>query len=131
MKGGSTQPVLPSGDRSLAIHVWGPVMIVPYLGIETTLQAIDLVGTNTEARDVSVIVLDLCGIWIDSAFGQMAIARFEEASARSGLELLLTGVSEPSMATLSGGGSSHQIFPDVHHAIAAAVQIARIQQQLL
>jgi len=106
-------------------------MIVPYLGIETTLQAIDLVGTNTDARDVSVIVLDLCGIWIDSAFGQMAIARFEEASTSSGLELLLTGVSEPSMATLSASGSCLQIFPDVHHAIAAAVQIARIQQELL
>jgi len=131
MKRDPSQAVLPTGDRSLAIHVWGPVMIVPYLGIETTLQAIDLAGTNSDARNVSVIVLDLCGIWIDSAFGQMAIARFEEASARSGLELLLTGVSDPSRVTLSDSGACHQIFPDVHQAIAAAVQIARIQQQLL
>jgi hypothetical protein len=68
----------PSGefDREAAvIHVWGPVMVLPYSGPEDTLRALDLVGSDPQARGVSVIVLDLAGAIVDEAFGAVALDR--------------------------------------------------------
>jgi len=106
-------------------------MIAPFLGIEDTLRVIDLAATNVKAQDVSVLILDLCEIAIDRAFGQVAMARCEDAAARCGLELLLTGVTAPSEAILAEDAHCPQIFSNIKYAVAAALQIARSQQELL
>jgi hypothetical protein len=53
-------------DRdAAAVHIWGPVMVLPYAGPNETLEALELLARDPTASAVSVIVLDLGGAIVD------------------------------------------------------------------
>jgi hypothetical protein len=110
---------------SPAVHVWGPVMVIPFSGEDETLKAIELIGQDPGASDVSVVVLDLTGALIDEGFGAVALERAIEAVCSWGAEALLTGVSplsEPAVASIE---QPHMVVQkDLQEAIALAFQIA-------
>jgi hypothetical protein len=110
---------------SPAVHVWGPVMVVPFAGPEETMRAIDLIGQDAGARDVSVVVLDLAGTLLDEGFGAVALERVLDAIESWGAEPVLAGVSplsERIVADLERGNLI--LHKDLEAAIAAAFQIA-------
>ena len=41
------------------VNIWGPVMVIPFSNGDEALQAIDLIGQDPAASDVSVVVVDL------------------------------------------------------------------------
>lgn len=89
---------------SPAVHVWGPVMVIPFAGPDESLRALELIGCDPEARNVRVVVIDLTGAIIDDGFGALALERIIEAVTSWGAEPLLAGVSpcrSPSSATSS------------------------------
>jgi anti-anti-sigma regulatory factor len=119
------------GD-SAVVHIWGPVMVVPYAGPDEALAAIELVGRDPGAREVSAIVLDLAGAPLDEAFAAAALERMLETIEARGAELLLAGVSalaESVIADLERRPIG--IYKDLDHAVAAAFQIADAQRRAL
>jgi hypothetical protein len=118
-------------DREAAvIHVWGPVMVLPYSGPEDTLRALDLVGSDPQARAVSVIVLDLAGAIVDEAFGAVALEQIIHTADAWGTELIF---AEPSVLSQRVISELEQppliVVKDLEHAIATAFQIAQSQRQ--
>ncbi len=110
---------------SAVVHVWGPVMVVPFSGPEEALRALDLIGRDPGARDVRVVVLDLAGAIIDEGFGAAALEQVLDAIASWGAEPILTGVSPLSEAAVADVERSHLLMrKDLPDAIAAAFQIA-------
>ena len=114
------------------VHIWGPVMVVPWGGADEALAAIELVGRDPGAREVSVIVVDLTGASVDEGFAAVALERIVETVEDRGSELLIAGASpeaEQVLADLERPPlASHK---DLDHAVAAAFQIAEAQRRLL
>jgi len=119
------QPTAAFDPHSPAVHVWGPVMVVPFSGEDETLKAIELIGQDSGASDVSVVVLDLTGTLVDEGFGAVALERAIEAVTSWGAEALLTGVSPLSEPAVAGIEQPHIVVQkDLQEAIALAFQIA-------
>ena len=122
------------GDRfeagSPAIHVWGPVMVLPFAGTDECLRSLDLIGRDPGARAVRVVVVDLAGAVIDEGFGAASLEQVLDAVAGWGAEPILTGISplsEPAVADLE---KTHLVIrKDLPEAIAAAFQIAEAQRR--
>jgi hypothetical protein len=126
-------PERPGLDANAAVvHIWGPVMVVPYAGPDEALAAIELVGRDPGAREVSVIVLDLTGSVLDEGFAAAALERIVELIESRGAELLLAGVSPLSESVLAGlERRPIGVHKDLDHAVAAAFQIAEAQRRAL
>ena len=112
------------------IHVWGPVMVIPFSGADETIAGLDLIRRDAGARDVCVVVLDLAGAIIDESFGALALERVLEAIERLGAEPILTGISPLSERAVADLESTHLVVrKDLPEAIAAAFQIASSLQR--
>jgi hypothetical protein len=110
---------------SPAVHVWGPVMVVPFAGADETLRAVELIGRDPGAAQVAVVVVNLAGTLVDEGFGAVALERVLEAIAGWGAEAILTGVSALSEPVVAGLEHPHLLVKKtLQEAIAAAFQIA-------
>jgi hypothetical protein len=130
-----TPPPAPAAgldSKQPVIHIWGPVMVVPYSGPDEALMAVDLIGRDPGAAAVSVIVIDLTGAVIDEAFGAAALERIVESIESWGAEAVFAGVSPLSEGVVAGLERQPLVLhKDLHAAIAAAFRIAESQRQLL
>jgi hypothetical protein len=116
--------------EAAVIHIWGPVMVIPFCGPDEALQALDLIGRDPSARHVSVVVVDLSGAIIDEAFGAVALEQLAEGVEAIGAELVVAGVGELSAPVIAG--LSHPpllVVKDLHAAIATAFQVAGAQRR--
>ena len=110
---------------SPVIHVWGPVMVIPFAGADETLSGLELIRRDSGARDVCVVVLDLAGAIIVESFGAVELERVIEATQQLGAEPILTGISPLSERAVAGLELAHLIVrKDLPDAIATAFQIA-------
>ena len=124
----------PSGFDSQAavIHIWGPVMVIPFCGPDEALQALDLIGRDPSARAVSVVVVDLSGAILDEAFGAMALEQLIEGAQTLGAEVILAGVGELSGPVVEGLSSPPLlVLKDLNSAIATGFQVASAQRKLV
>ena len=116
--------------EAAVIHIWGPVMVLPFSGADEALRAVELIGREPGAREVSVVVLDLSGAVLDEAFGAAALEQILESVESWGAETVLAGVGPLSQRVVAE--LAHQpllVHKDLHNAIAAAFQIARAQRR--
>lgn len=119
-------------SETAAIHVWGPVMILPFAGVEESMEAVALIGRDPEVRQVSVVLLDLADAILDEAWGAMALERMLEAIEGWGAEAILTGVSPLSERVVADLEREHLIVrKDLPDAIAFAFQVAATQGRVL
>lgn len=127
----------PAGEVSAAfesgspiVHVWGPVMVIPFSGAEESLLALDLIGRDPEARDVRVVVIDLAGAIIDEGFGAAALEQVLDAVEGWGAEPILTGISPLSEPVVADLEASHLVVSkDLPEAIALGFQVAELQRR--
>jgi anti-anti-sigma regulatory factor len=111
------------------VHVWGPVMVIPFSSPEESLRALELIGRDPGAREVRVVIVDLTGAIIDEGFGAVALEQILDAVESWGAEPLLAGVSPLSARALEDLESTHLVIhKDLPEAIAAAFQIAELQR---
>jgi anti-anti-sigma regulatory factor len=111
------------------IHVWGPVMVIPFSGPEESLRALELIGRDPGARDVRVVIVDLSGAIIDEGFGAVALEQILGAIESWGAEPILAGISPLSAPVLEGLESTHLVIhKDLPEAIAAGFQIAELHR---
>ena len=115
---------------SPAIHVWGPVMVLPFCGPEASLRAVDLIGRDPEVSLVSVVVVDLTGALIDEGFGAAALEQVLSAIESWGAEPILAGVSPLSEPVVADLEHAHVVVQkDLAEAIASGFQIAQLQSR--
>ena len=118
--------------EAAVIHIWGPVMVIPFCGPDEALQALDLIGRDPSARQVSVVVLDLSGAIVDEAFGAVALEQLIEGVETIGAEVIFAGVSDLSAEVVEGLSTPPLlILKDLHSAIATAFQVAAAQRRLV
>lgn len=117
-------------DEGPVVHVWGPVMVMPFGEPEEALRGLALIGRDPAARDVSVVVLDLADVILDDAFGASTLESVVEAIEGWGAEPVLAGVSplsERAVDALTARGVP--VHKDLPLAIASAFQIAQVQRR--
>jgi anti-anti-sigma regulatory factor len=111
------------------VHVWGPVMVIPFSGPEESLRALELIGRDPGARDVRVVIVDLSGAIIDEGFGAVALEQILGAIESWGAEPILAGISPLSARVLEDLESTHLVIhKDLPEAIAAGFQIAELHR---
>lgn len=116
---------------SPAVHVWGPVMVVPYAG-EETAYAVECVARDPGASGVSVVVIDLAGVIVDDGFGAVALERVVDVIRCWGAEAVITGLSPLSERVVAGlAGDPIIATKDLRTTIAMAFQIAESQRRAL
>lgn len=118
------------GDRgfdhhSAAVHVWGPVMVVPYAGVEDTNAALEAVREDLGEEAVRVVVVDLAGARLD----ELEACRVMEVIGRlegEGLDVVISGVrARTSILGTRISRRGHALMvPDLTEGIARAFQIA-------
>lgn len=112
------------------VHVWGPVMVVPFSGPDESLRALELIGRDPGARDVRVVVIDLAGAIIDDGFGASALEQILDSIEGWGAEPILTGVSPLSEPVVAGLSASHLVVSkDLPEAIALGFQVAQLHRR--
>lgn len=118
-------------DASM-VHVWGPVMVLPFANIDEALHTAEMLGRDPDTSGVRAVVVDLCGEGLDEGFAAAALEQILETIEAWGAEVILTNVSplaEPIVADLE---VKHLLLrKDLPEAIAAAFQIAEAQRHLL
>jgi len=123
---------IPAGmDRdAAAVHIWGPVMVLPYAGPNETLSALELLSRDPAASAVSVIVVDLGGAIIDEAFGALALEQLVQTAESWGAEVIFVDpspLSERALADLEH--PPLLVEKGLEAAVALAFQIARSQRR--
>jgi hypothetical protein len=115
-----------------AVNIWGPVMVIPFSGAEEALIALDLVGRDPAAGDVSVVIVDLSGAIVDEAFGAVALEQIVDTVEAWGAETIFAEVSALSEGVVAGlERQPLLIHKQLPQAIAAAFQVAEAQRRLV
>ena len=115
---------------SAMIHIWGPVMVVPYSGTEEAQRSVGLIGQDPGARDVSVVILDLTGTLIDDVFGASALEQIVQTIEAWGAEAIFAGIGPQSERVIRDlSRPPIAIHRDVQQAIVAGFQIAEAQRR--
>jgi hypothetical protein len=105
-------------------------MVIPFCGPDEALQALDLIGRDPSARQVSVVVVDLSGAILDEAFGAMALEQLIEGVEALGAEIVVAGVGELSAPVVAGLSSPPLlVVKELNSAIATAFQVASAQRR--
>jgi hypothetical protein len=113
------------------VHIWGPVMVLPFVGADEALAALDLLRTDPNATQVSVVVIALSGVVLDEGFGAAALEQMLESLDAWGADTIFAGVSTLSLPVVADLALQPVlVHKDVDAAIAAAFQIAESQRRL-
>ena len=115
-----------------AVHVWGPVMILPFTDVEQALRTIEMLGREADTADVRAVVLDLRSAPLDEGYGAVALEQVLESIEMWGAEVILTGVADLSASVVADLEAQRLLLrKDISEAIATAFQIAEVQRHLL
>ncbi|MBW2291060.1 MAG: hypothetical protein JRG89_09540 [Deltaproteobacteria bacterium] len=124
------QPPLDFDDSM--VHVWGPVMVLPFANIDEALHTVEMLGRDPDTCDVRAVVVDLRGEGLDEGFGAAALEQILTTVEAWGAEAILTNVSPLAEAIVADLEVKHLLLrKDLAEAIAAAFQIAEAQRHLL
>ncbi len=117
-------------DRSQpVVHIWGPVMVLPFTTLDEALGTIDMLGRDPGIAEIRSVVVDLREQPLDEGFGAAALEQILETIESWNAQSLVTGVSPAAEAAMSSLESSHLVLrKDLPEAIATAFQIADAQK---
>jgi hypothetical protein len=120
-------------DRSQAVvHIWGPVMVLPFTTLDEALGTIDMLGRDAGIGEIRAVVIDLRDQPLDEGFGAAALEQILETIETWNAQSLITGVSPQSEAAIASLEVSHLVLrKDLPEAIATAFQISDAQRHQL
>jgi hypothetical protein len=121
---------VPAIERdSACVHLWGPVMVMPFGGPEEALRALELLARDPSAREVSVLVVDLRDAVIDEAFGALALEQIMGTATAWGAEVVLADPSPLSQHAIDGLSQPPLLVAkSLEEGVATAFQVARAQR---
>ncbi len=115
---GSFDPMSP------AVHVWGPVMVLPYSGFQDSDAAIETIQADVGRMQIKVVVVDVTGARIDAveAAGLVQLVNHLEAQR---IETILVGLSSAARHYIPTGSSTCVPLQtqDISSGIALAFQV--------
>lgn len=115
---GSFDPMSP------AVHVWGPVMVLPYSGFQDSDAAVGAVQADLGRMQIQVVVIDATGAAIDAleASGLVQLVNRLEAQR---IETILVGLSSTARHLIPAGASPGSPLQtrDISQGIALAFQV--------
>ncbi len=115
-------------STTAAVHVWGPVMVVPYSGGDTA-TTVEAVVRDGAGEPISVVVVDVAGAILDDGFGAAALEQTVQTIQAGGAEAVIAGVSAESQRLLGRlSNDSCSLHRELPEAIAAAFRIAESQR---
>ena len=128
-----SDPSDPGFDRSQAVvHIWGPVMVLPFTTLDEALGTVDMLGRDPGISEIRAVVIDLRDQPLDEGFGAAALEQVLETVESWNAQSLITGVSAESEAAISSLEVSHLVLrKDLEEAIATAFQISDAQRHQL
>ena len=112
---------------SPAVHVWGPVMILPYSGASDSLEAVVTILGDLGPAALRVVVLDLTGARID-ALEATGLLRLLEVLEAHKLESILVGLPWLDARDLLPARAALSLplrAADISEGISLAFQLAR------
>jgi len=117
-------------DRSQAVvHIWGPVMVLPFTTLDEALGTVDMLGRDPGISEIRAVVIDLRERPLDEGFGAAALEQVLETVESWNAQGLITGISPESESAIAGLESSHLVLrKDLTDAIATAFQISDAQR---
>jgi hypothetical protein len=116
--------------RDPVVHVWGPVMVMPYGEAEEALHAIDMLTRDPGTDEVTVVVVDLRHAAIDEGLGASVLEQVVDIIGAWGAEAILAGVNPLCEAAVASVEARHLLIrKDLPEAIAVAFQIAEAQSR--
>ena len=120
-------------DRSQpVVHIWGPVMVLPFTTLDEALGTVDMLGRDPGIGEIRAVVVDLRERPLDEGFGAAALEQILETIESWNAQSLITGVSPDSESAIASLESSHGVLrKDLSEAIATAFQISDAQRYLL
>ena len=104
-----------------AAHVWGPLLVLPYAGVEDAHSTLDAIWRDPVSERIEVAVVDVTGAKLDEVetVGLVQLlATFEEC----GIEAILAGL-QPEAATLLRSASSELAEPLMAHGVSEAIAL--------
>jgi hypothetical protein len=110
---------------SPAVHVWGPVMILPYSGFQDSDAAIDAILSDVGPEQIEVVVVDLTGARIETVEALGLLQLVNDLEGRS-IETILVGMSDATRRALLGHGEQVALplqRRDVSEGITLAFQV--------
>lgn len=130
---GPPPPAAGQFDRDQpVVHIWGPVMVLPFTTLDEALGTVDMLGRDSGIAEIRSVVVDLRDQPIDEGFGAAALEQILETIESWEAQSLITGVSAAAEAALADLESSHIVIrKDMQTAIATAFQIAEAQRHQL
>ena len=93
MTGGEASGLDHFDPLSPAAHIWGPVLILPYSGIDDSEDALTSIERDLGADPVRVIVIDVTGARIDPLEAS-GLARLLDRVEAMGVEAILVGLDD-------------------------------------
>ncbi|MFI5315498.1 MAG: V4R domain-containing protein [Myxococcota bacterium] len=111
---------------SPAVHVWGPVMILPYSGAGDSIAALDAIAADLGPEAIRVVVLDVTGARVD-AVEATGLVRTLDEFVRRGLESVVVGISGDAAARWLAGPDRLALplrAADISEGIRLAFQLA-------
>jgi hypothetical protein len=117
-------------SMSPAVHVWGPVMVLPYSGADDSEAAIDAIRADVGPGQIRVVVIDATGVRLD-AVERSGLLRLVDAVEARDLEPVVAGLrcalqaSPPRARDCLG---MPLLAPDLTRAIALAFQLCHGHQ---
>ena len=120
-------------DRSQAVvHIWGPVMVLPFTTLDEALGTVDMLGRDPGIEEIRAVVVDLRERPLDEGFDAAALEQILETIESWNAQSLITGISPASESAIASLEASHMVLrKDLSEAIATAFQISDAQRHLL
>jgi len=111
---------------SPAVHVWGPVMVLPYSGAGDSIAALETIAADLGDDAIRVVVLDVTGARVD-AVEALGLVRTLDDLARRGIESVVVGIPEDAAARWLAGDKRLTLplrARDISEGIRLAFQLA-------
>lgn len=111
------------------VHIWGPVMILPFTTRESLLSTTDALARDPSTHEINAVVLDLRNEKLDSRLDTEAVEQVLARIESWGAEPILTGISPASEDVIHAFESRHLLVrKNLDEAIAAAFLITEAQR---
>ena len=112
-----------------AVHVWGPVMVLPFVDPEVSERTLMELADDPFTRDIKAVVIDLRGEPIDGRRGLVSIERIMKVIDRWGAQAIFAWVSPANEELLQLFDSAcHLGQKKLAEAIAMGFQVAEAQR---
>ena len=112
-----------------AVHIWGPVMILPFTDPDEVLATLEMLSRDPQTRTTRAVVIDLTHVVLDEGFMAAALEQTLDTIEAWGAEAIMAGASSLNQTIIADFERDRLVtLKDLPEAIASAFQITDAQR---